>query len=410
MGLFENNDNSNSTTKHHTDKSQFVAQIPVIGSFSFHDVCVIISGASMAIVCLVTFYLIMRHATHYSLPKEQKQVIRIVFMVPVFSLVTFLSIAFNGSAIYIKSIEAVYEGIAFSSFFLLLCEFVRENEEDRLAFLATSGATKQHKFACIGVFQLPIAMLLQLIVTDITQAVGVYCEESNKLYFAKIWVCDHSQCTSLAILSVLKFYKVTKDVTKPRKPLSKLLAFKAIIGLSFLQNLVFSFLQSSMKPTDHYTYNDLTIGLPNLLLSVEMIVFALAFLYVFRAHEYYSNKVSSVVPLGHGGYQGGFLGIKAIIQAFSLIDIIKGIASIPKSTKPKPSTRPIKAWDTGSSTEYVSLDMQQNYGQAPEYPHDAAHPQGMPYQQGALYQQDNVQLPDAYHAGTPLIQDTGYHH
>lgn len=66
-------------------------------------------------------------------------------MVPVFSLVTFLSVAFNGSAIYIKTIEDVYEGIAFSSFFLLLCEFIQENEEDRQAFLASSGSMKQHK-------------------------------------------------------------------------------------------------------------------------------------------------------------------------------------------------------------------------------------------------------------------------
>ena len=70
---------------------------------------------------------------------------RIVFMVPVFSLVTFLSIAFDGSAIYIKNIQGVYEGIAFSSFFLLLCEFIQENEEDRVSFLASSGATKQYR-------------------------------------------------------------------------------------------------------------------------------------------------------------------------------------------------------------------------------------------------------------------------
>lgn len=107
-----------------------------------------------------------------------------------------------------------------------------------------------------------------------------------------------------------------------------------------------------MKPTEHYTYNDLTIGLPNLLLSVEMVIFSLAFLYVFRAHEYYATKGASVVPLGHGGYQGGFLGVKAIITAFSIIDILKGIISLlSMSAKDKASTRPSKARDTGSSTE-----------------------------------------------------------
>ena len=69
---------------------------------------------------------------------------RIIFMVPVFSVVTFLSVAFYDTAIYIKPVEDFYEAIALAGFFLLLCEFVQENEEDRQAFLASSGSTKQH--------------------------------------------------------------------------------------------------------------------------------------------------------------------------------------------------------------------------------------------------------------------------
>jgi hypothetical protein len=65
-------------------------------------------------------------------------------MVPVFSLVSFLSVAFYDTAIYIKPVEDLYEAIALASFFLLLCEFVQENEDDRQAFLASSGSIKQY--------------------------------------------------------------------------------------------------------------------------------------------------------------------------------------------------------------------------------------------------------------------------
>jgi len=69
-------------------------------------------------------------------------------MIPVFSLVSFLSVAFYDTAIYIKPVEDFYEAIALASFFLLLCEFVQENEEDRQAFLDSSGSRKQYTVRC----------------------------------------------------------------------------------------------------------------------------------------------------------------------------------------------------------------------------------------------------------------------
>jgi hypothetical protein len=37
-------------------------------------------------------------------------------------------------------------------------------------------------------FQYPVVALLAAILTDITQAAGVYCEYESKPYFAKLWV------------------------------------------------------------------------------------------------------------------------------------------------------------------------------------------------------------------------------
>lgn len=52
-------------------------------------------------------------------------------------------------------------------------------------------------------------------------------------------------------MSVLRFYGATKAVTKPRKPLSKLVGFKAIIGLSFLQNVSLALL---LLPSQRLTF------------------------------------------------------------------------------------------------------------------------------------------------------------
>lgn len=81
-------------------------------------------------------------------------------------------------------------------------------------------------------------MLLVTILTEITEATGGYCATSSKLYFAHIWVSIITALTTgLAVMSVLKFYKSLKPRVGERKPMAKLIAFKAIVGLTWLQNV-----------------------------------------------------------------------------------------------------------------------------------------------------------------------------
>ncbi len=61
-----------------------------------------------------------------------------------------------------------------------------------------------------------------------------------------------------------------------------------------------------------------------------MVIFSLAFLYIYRTADYiFKPTASPAVPLGHGGYQGGILGFRAYGQAINFVDILKGIASVP---------------------------------------------------------------------------------
>ncbi|KAF4627472.1 hypothetical protein G7Y89_g10686 [Cudoniella acicularis] len=162
-------------------------QVPIVNNFSFHQIMVIVSGSCMALSFLLSFYLIMRHATHYSMPKEQKQIIRIIFVIPVFAVMSFLSVAFNDAAIYLKPVGGAYEAFALAAFFLMMCAFVHEDETERQAFITASGVAKQYMSATVGVFQFPVMMLIIMIATDITVATGSYCETSNNIHFAHIW-------------------------------------------------------------------------------------------------------------------------------------------------------------------------------------------------------------------------------
>jgi uncharacterized membrane-anchored protein len=81
-------------------------------------------------------------------------------------------------------------------------------------------------------------MLFVFILTEITEATGTYCATSDKLYFAHIWVSIITAIsTGLAIMSVLKFYKSMKTRVGQRKPMAKLIAFKGIVFVTWLQNV-----------------------------------------------------------------------------------------------------------------------------------------------------------------------------
>ena len=114
----------------------------------------------------------------------------------------------------------------------------------------------------------------------------------------------------------------------------KLVAFKGIVFLSFIQNvsslpispvrvlivfaqLVLGFLVSFhvIKPTKYMSYHDITIGLPNFILACELPFFAAMIMVAYSIKPYTSLKMGRA-------YQGGPGGIKAIVAALNYSDIL----------------------------------------------------------------------------------------
>jgi hypothetical protein len=57
------------------------------------------------------------HASHYTKPYEQRHIIRILFMIPVYAAASFLGFWFYWHAIYFQVISDCYEAFAIASFF-----------------------------------------------------------------------------------------------------------------------------------------------------------------------------------------------------------------------------------------------------------------------------------------------------
>jgi hypothetical protein len=75
---------------------------------------------------------------------------------------------------------------------------------------------------------------------------------------------------------------------------------------------------------------DVKIGIPSLLLCIEMAIFSVLHLWAFPWRVYDVRKSAHMVgdtvvnyPPGKSAYQGGFLGLRALWEAFNLWDMIK---------------------------------------------------------------------------------------
>ena len=174
----------------------------------------------------------------------------------------------------------------------------------------------------------------------ITQGAGAYCEYSLSPKFAHIWVTGqrppahavrtyadtliviNSIAVSVAVLAIFNLYKRLKPEPEfaKHKPLMKLVSFKLIVGINFLQTFVFSILtgQNIIHGSRKVTGKDYTYGIPAILVSVEQIFFAIFFHYSFRSREYHEDmlKEQGVRKMGIFAAAG---------HAFNPMDLLEGM-------------------------------------------------------------------------------------
>jgi ABC-type sugar transport system permease subunit len=107
-----------------TLEDQGITEIPLWHEYTFHRLGLWLSAIFGAIAIVVSFFLIFMHAVHYIRPHEQRHIIRILFMVPVYAAVSFLSYLYYQHSVYFEVIRDCYEAFAIASFFSLLCAYI----------------------------------------------------------------------------------------------------------------------------------------------------------------------------------------------------------------------------------------------------------------------------------------------
>jgi hypothetical protein len=321
---------------------------------SSHNILLIVSAVSTAVTLISSMTLITLHLLRYRAPKEQRQIVRIVFAPFVFALVSLAEIYNYSTARYIDPISSFYEAICICALFLLYVQFAAPaattngtfGEELFDAIKAQQETTPKKgkgnwpRTTWIAVFQYPIAEIVAIVILEVTEATGTYCASSLRPRYGNFW---HSVIQSVgmvvAIFSILRFYIRMKILMKARRGLAKITCFKLMVAVRLIQTVSIAFLpffrkgnaddvfnqwlfsilidQDVLEPSARLSYGDLTYGLPNALLCIESVLFSAIFWYAFSSAEYSTGKQQhqQQLPLW-----------KAALHALNPYDIFHGVA------------------------------------------------------------------------------------
>ncbi|QPC72686.1 hypothetical protein HYE68_003438 [Fusarium pseudograminearum] len=294
----------------------------------------VVAGVASVIATILSVISIMLQAKNYRKPLLQRYVVRILLMVPIYSIASWTSMVSLKAAAFLDPIRDIYEAFTIYTFFQLLINYL---SGERSLIIMTHGRapvhhlwplnhvlpkvdiSDPHTFLSIKRGILQYAWLKPILATSaiVMKATGTYQEGYIGLTSGYLWsgiIYNISVTVSLYALGLF-WVCMNKDL-KPFRPVPKFLCIKLIIFASYWQGFFLSilvFLGAIPDDVEGYTSDNLAAAIQDALICVEMPIFAVAHWYAFSWHDFADNSILSArMPLRHA-FKDAF-GIRDLIE------------------------------------------------------------------------------------------------
>ncbi|KAF3670690.1 putative pre-mRNA-processing factor 17-like isoform X1 [Capsicum annuum] len=275
------------------------------------------SGFSALLSMHFTIQLLSQHLFYWKNPKEQKAIIMIIIMAPLYAIDSFVGLLdIRGSKaffMFLDSVKECYEAVAIAKFLALMYSYLNISISKNIVPDEIKGREIHHSFP-MTLFQPRTAHLdhrtLKLLkhwtwqfviirpacsILMITlQILGLY---PNWLSWTFTIILNIS--FSVAMYSLVVFYHVFSKELQPHKPLSKFICIKGIVFFSFWQGLVVKILVAMGVIKSHHFWLDvehLQEAIQNVLICVEMVFFSVMQQYAYHVAPY-SGDVEAKLKL-----------------------------------------------------------------------------------------------------------------
>ncbi|XP_032115752.1 transmembrane protein 184A isoform X2 [Sapajus apella] len=251
-----------------------------------------VSGIFVWTALVLTCHQIYLHLRSYTVPQEQRYVIRLLLIVPIYAFDSWLSLLLLGDHqyyVYFDSVRDCYEAFVIYSFLSLCFQYLGGES----AIMAEIRG-KPIKSSCFyGTCCL----------RGMTYSIGFlrFCKQAT-LQFCL--VKPVMAITTIILQAFGKYHDGDfKELLRPFEPVLKFLTIKAVIFLSFWQGLLLAILERCGVIPEVETVGGnrlgagtLAAGYQNFIICMEMLFASVALRYAFPCEVYAEKKDNSPAP------------------------------------------------------------------------------------------------------------------
>ena len=267
-------------------------------------------GVFVLIAVPMSLYEIFMHLVHFTCPSSQRHIVRIIWMVPIYGVESWLALRYKEYAIYMQAAREFYEAFAILSFLQYLLNNLGKSNDEISKKIQREAKSVNHgfPFCCMrkwkmgkeflanckfGVLSYVICKIFTATLTVICLNNGTYGE--GKIDFLKgyIWVTlidNFSQLWALYCLVIL--YRALHEILAPYNPFAKFAIVKAVVFFSYWQSIVIAIgvAKGYIVHTPFYDTDDVARALQNWMICIEMFLASIAHRYAFSHTEFIDGQ------------------------------------------------------------------------------------------------------------------------
>ncbi|KAL7731931.1 hypothetical protein ACLKA6_016982 [Drosophila palustris] len=283
----------------------------------------VLAGIFVWAALFVTCQQIYQHLRWYTNPQEQRWIVRILFIVPIYATYSWISLLFFNSDnvyIYFFTVRDCYEAFVIYNFLSLCYEYLGGEgnimSEIRGKPIKTSclygTCCLKGKTYTIGFLRFCKQATLQFCLVKPLVAFIIIFLQAFGHYHDGDWSADggyiyitiiYNISVSLALYGLYLFYFATRDLLTPFEPVLKFCTIKSVIFLSFWQGVGLAILEKAQvispivdSAGNVTTAGTVSAGYQNFFICIEMLFAAIALRYAFPYQVY----ARSCIGDGHG--------------------------------------------------------------------------------------------------------------
>ncbi|RAL66155.1 hypothetical protein DID88_005827 [Monilinia fructigena] len=252
---------------------------------------IVVAGSAALLASLLSIVSVWLQTKNYRKPLLQRYVIRILLMVPIYSISSWTSLVSRDAALFLDPIRDVYEAFTIYTFFQLLINFLGG---ERALIIMMHGRepvhhlwplnhafpkvdiSDPHTFLAIkrGILQYAWLKPLLGLSAIIMKATGVYEEGTISLSSGYMWSgIIYNISVTLSLYSLGMFWVIMSKDLQPFRPVPKFLCIKLIIFASYWQGFLLSilvFLGAIPDNVEDYTADSLAAAIQDALIYITI--------------------------------------------------------------------------------------------------------------------------------------------